>query len=165
LDFGLERAMNAVDALLVVYDGALNDEWESLASAIKGLTEEESVWQPPAFKKEPHDEGVGRPGTILWYLNHLEMCHRHYTDVLKRMDAGNPPETAAPGELALKQVLPALEKANADLRAVIAALKPEDLTRQARPKRAAASFIAMICAHICWHAGQIKTTRRLCAKR
>jgi hypothetical protein len=157
--------MNATEALLLVYDGALNDEWESLANAIKDLTEEESVWQPPAYKKEPHDQGVGRPGTILWHLNHLEMCHRHYIDVLTRMDAGNPPKTEPPGELPLKTALPALKKANAGLRAVIASLKSDDLTRQARPNRNAASFIAMVVAHICWHAGQIKQTRRLHSKR
>jgi len=157
--------MNATEALLVVYDCALNDEWESLASAIRGLTEEESVWQPPAYKNEPHDDGVGRPGTILWHLNHLEMCHRHYIETIQRMDPASPPDTAPPGELPLKKVLAALEKANAGLRATIAALKPEDLTRQARPKRTAASFIAMVAAHVCWHAGQIKQTRRLHSKR
>src|SRR5688572_28065940 len=93
------------------------------------------------------------------------MCHRHYVDVLKRMDAGDPPKTPTPGELPLKKALPALDKANRDLRQVIAGLSVADLARDARPKRNAAGFIAMVCAHICWHAGQIKQTRRLCAKR
>ena len=69
--------MNAVEALLVVFDGAWKDDFESLADACADLTEEESVWQPPAYKREPHDQGVGRPGTILWHLNHLELCHRY----------------------------------------------------------------------------------------
>lgn len=158
-------AMTATEAMLVVFSGAWKDEWESLANAIKDLTEEESVWQPPAYKGEPHDPGVGRPGTILWHLNHLEMCHRHYIETLKRFDPASPPETETPGELPLKKILPALEKATAELRQVIAGLSPEDLTRQARPKRNAANFIAMVAAHMCWHAGQIKQTRRLCAKR
>ena len=73
------------------------------------------------------------------------------------------PTTA--GELPLAQVLPALQKSSAELREAIASLRPEDLTRQFRPNRTAVSFIAMIAAHICWHAGMIKQTRRLYAKR
>lgn len=164
--------MDAVESLLVVFDGALNDEWESLANAIRDLTGQEAAWQHPAYAAEPHDEGVGMPGTILWHLNHLELCHRHYISTIQR---GLAPagcltpladiDTQPPGELPLAQVLPALKKASADLREAIAGLKPEDLTRQVRPKRNAASFIAMIGAHICWHAGMIKQTRRLYAKR
>lgn len=157
--------MDAVESLLVVFDGALNDEWESLASALHDLTEQEAVWQHPAYAAEPHDEGVGVPGTILWHLNHLELCHRHYIATIRNMDPAKSPDTKPPGELPLAQVLPALKQASAGLREAIASLKPEDLTRQVRPQRNAASFIAMIAAHICWHAGMIKQTRRLYAKR
>lgn len=157
--------MDAVESLLVVFDGALNDEWESLASALHDLTEQEAAWQHPAYAAEPHDEGVGVPGTILWHLNHLELCHRHYIATIRNMDPAKSPDTKPPGELPLAQVLPALKQASAGLREAIASLKPEDLTRQVRPKRNAASFIAMIGAHICWHAGMIKQTRRLYAKR
>ncbi|MCZ7605064.1 MAG: DinB family protein [Planctomycetota bacterium] len=157
--------MEAIETLLVVFDGALNDEWESLASAITDLTETEAAWQHPAYAAEPHDKGVGVPGTILWHLNHLELCHRHYIATIRNMDPSKSPDTQPPGELPLAQVLPALKKASAGLREAIASLKPEDLTGQVRPKRNAASFIAMIAAHICWHAGMIKQTRRLYAKR
>ncbi|MCB9934926.1 MAG: DinB family protein [Planctomycetes bacterium] len=157
--------MDAVESLLVVFDGALNDEWESLASAITDLTEPEASWQHPAYAAEPHDDGVGVPGTILWHLNHLEMCHRHYIATVSNMDPGKSPDTKPPGELPLARVLPALEKASAGLREAIAGLKPGDLTRQVRPQRSVASFIAMIAAHICWHAGMIKQTRRLYARR
>ncbi|MCG3184747.1 MAG: hypothetical protein ICCCNLDF_02876 [Planctomycetes bacterium] len=157
--------MDAVESLLVVFDGALNDEWESLASALHDLTEQEAAWQHPAYAAEPHDDGVGVPGTILWHLNHLELCHRHYIATIRNMDPAKSPDTKPPGELPLTQVLPALKQASAGLREAIASLKPEDLTRQVRPQRNAASFIAMIAAHICWHAGMIKQTRRLYAKR
>lgn len=157
--------MNAVEALLVVFDGAWKDDFESLTDACTDLTEEESVWQPPAYKREPHDKGVGRPGTILWHLNHLEMCHRHYIATLKQMNPDAAPDTRAPGELPLKKALAALGDATQDLRSVIAELKSEDLTRQVRPNRTAANFIAMIARHISWHAGMIKQTRRLCRYR
>ena len=157
--------MNAVDALLVVIDGAWKDDFESLADAIVDLTEEESVWQPPSYAQEPHDEGVGRPGTILWHLNHLEMCHRHYIATLEAMDPANSPETAAPGELPLKQILPALEKATGEMREAIAGLSADALTRQVRPSRTAANFISMIARHISWHAAQIRQTRRLHAHK
>ncbi|MBZ0136631.1 MAG: DinB family protein [Planctomycetes bacterium] len=157
--------MNAVEALLVVFDGAWKDDFESLSDACADLTEEESVWQPAAYQREPHDKGVGRPGTILWHLNHLEMCHRHYIATLKNMKPEVSPDTEAPGELPLRQALAALGETTQDLRNMIAELKPEDLTRQVRPKRTAAGFIAMIARHISWHAGMIKQTRRLHAKR
>jgi len=157
--------MNSVEALLVVFDGAMNDEWESLSNACKDLTEEESVWQPPAYAREPHDQGVGRPGTILWHLNHLEMCHRHYIATLSNMNPDVSPDTKPPGELPLKQALSAVGAATKELRKVINQMMPDDLTRQVRPGRNAASFIAMISAHISWHAGMIKQTRRLCRHR
>lgn len=157
--------MNAVEALLIAFDGAWKDDFESLSDACEGITEEESVWQPPAYLHEPHDKGVGRPGTILWQLNHLEMCHRHYIATFENMDPEISPDTKAPGELPLKQALAALGAATQDLRNVIAKLKPEDLSRQVRPKRRAASFIAMIARHVSWHAGMIKQTRRLCRQR
>jgi hypothetical protein len=164
--------MNAVEAFLVVFDGAWKDDFESLADACADLTEEESVWQPPAYAREPQDKGVGRPGTILWHLNHLEMCHRHYIETLKRGQAPEgcltpfqEPEIAPPGELPLKQALAALGDATQELRDTVAGLTPESLTRQVRPQRSAANFIAMIARHITWHAGMIKQTRRLCHHR
>ncbi|MCB9894705.1 MAG: DinB family protein [Planctomycetes bacterium] len=157
--------MDAMEAMLLVIDGAWKDDFESLTDAIADLTEEESVWQPPSYKREPQDEGVGRPGTILWHLNHLEMCHRHYIATLEAMDPTKSPDTAAPGELPLKQILPALEKTTGEMREAIANLGAEGLTRQVRPNRSAANFIAMIARHISWHAAQIKQTRRLHAHR
>ena len=153
--------MNAIEALLVVFDGAWKDDFESLADACADLTEEESVWQPPAYKREPHDKGVGRPGTILWHLNHLELCHRHYVATLKNMDPNVSPDTKPPGELPLKQAQAALANTTKELRNVINQLMPQDLTRQVRPNSNAARFIAMIARHISWHAGMIKQTRRL----
>lgn len=160
--------MNPVEALLIAFDGAWKDDFESLRDACVDLTEEESTWQPPAYAAEPHDKGVGSPGAILWHLNHLEMCHRHYVSTLKRglapaarLTALQEPETRPPGELPLKQALAALTEATLELRDIIATLKEDDLTRQVRPKRNAAGFIAMIARHISWHAGMIKQTRRL----
>lgn len=157
--------MNAIEALLLSFDHAWKDEFESFEDACAGLKEEESVWQPPAFARDPHDKGVGRPGTILWYLNHLEMCHRHYAASIRNPDPDNPPETEPPGELSLKPALKALEEATADLRNVIANLTPDDLDTMVRPGRNMASFIAMLTRHFSWHAAQIKTTRRLHARR
>ena len=147
--------MNSVEALLVVFDGAWKDDYESLADACADLTEEEAAWQPPAYAHEPHDDD-GTPGTILWHLTHLEMCHRHYIDTLK--NTGPSHDT---GELPLKQVLAKLGDTTQELRNVINQLMPEDLTRQVRPNRSTANFIAMIARHISWHAAMIKQTRRL----
>lgn len=157
--------MNAIEVLLLGFDAAWKDQWESLTDACKDLTEEESVWQPPAYKKEPHDEGVGRPGTILWHLNHLEMCHRHYTMIIKTRPTTKQMDTKPPGELPLKKALVALEEATADLRKEVAKLKPEQVTEPARGNHNIADFTCMFTRHMAWHAAQIKQTRRLCAKR
>ena len=157
--------MDAIESLLQVYDCALSDEWESLASACRDLTEDEAAWQPPAYAAEPHDDGVGRPGTILWHLNHLELCHRHYTAKLGTPDPAFSPDTEPPGELPLERAEAALKAASVELRMAITNLSPKDLTRQVRPARTVASFIAMICCHITWHAGMIKQTRRLYRQR
>jgi hypothetical protein len=154
--------MNAVEVLLLTFDEAWKGDFESLEDACVDLTEEESVWQPPAYAREPHDKGVGRPGTILWHLNHLEMCHRYYTELLRKLSPHAAAQTNAPGELPLKKSLASLDEATTELRNVIAQLKPEDLTRQVSPKTTAASFVAMFTRHMSWHAGLIKQTRRLC---
>jgi len=157
--------MNAVEALLMSFDQAWKDDFESFEDACAGITEEESVWQPPAFAREPHDKGVGRPGTINWHLNHLELCHRHYAESIRSPDPDNPPRNDPPGELSLKPALKALDATTADLRNAIAALKPDDLSTIIRPGRDIANFIAMLTRHLTWHAAQIKTTRRLHAMR
>lgn len=157
--------MDAVQALVLSFDDAWKDPYESLADACKDLSEEESVWQPPAYKRTPHDEGVGRPGSILWHLNHLEMCHRHYIATIRARDPENSPATKPPGELSLKLALKALGDATLVLRGVISELNPEELTVLVRPKRNIAQFIAMFTRHLTWHAAQIKQTRRLHAGR
>lgn len=157
--------MNGVEALLISFDGAWKDNWESLADACKDLTDNESSWQPPAYANEPHDDGVGRPGTILWHLNHLVHCHRHYLEVLRMPPSSPPPETRPPGELPLAAVLDALESATAELRNELAGMRPERLTAEARPNRNIASFAAMFTRHMSWHAAQIKVARRLHARR
>ena len=157
--------MNAVDALLLAFDAAWKDEWESLRQACHDLSEEESVWQPPSYAREPHDKGVGRPGTILWHLNHLELCHRHYVETIKRKDPANSPETDPPGELPLRDALKALGNVTLDLRNTVAELQPDDLKSMVRPTRNLAQFIAMFTRHMSWHAAQIQQTRRLCARR
>lgn len=157
--------MNAVEALLLAFDDAWKDPFESFDDAVRDLTEEESVWQPPSYTGEPHDEGVGRPGTILWHLNHLELCHRHYIEIINLRDPDKRPETEPPGELPLKPALSALGTTTQELRDTIAGLRPEDLDTTLRPDRNTGSFIAMVIRHFTWHTAQIKQTRRLHARR
>ena len=157
--------MNANDALLLSFDKALGDQWESLAQSMHDLDDDLLNWQHEAYADEPHDQGVGKPGTILWHLNHLELCHRHYLATIKAMDLDDPPETKPAGEMNFAEVKSALERVNAELRAAIKALAPEDLAKIIRPKRDIADFIAMFTRHIVWHAAQIAVIRRLYAKR
>ncbi len=157
--------MSGIQTLLLSFDHALSHPFESLAEAIKGVTEEESVWQHPAYSREPHDEGFGRPGTILWFLNHLEYYHRYYTAVLRNRPNVKSPQVALPGELPLKQVLPALEDANAGLREAIATFSDDDLDRPCTQNQSTVEFVHSVVRHIAWHSGQIATIRRLYAHR
>lgn len=165
--------MSTVATLLLAFDNALDHPWESLSGAlgnVHALTDAEARWQHPAYAHEPHDKGVGRPGSVLWFLNHLEHCHRHYARVLARTrkrkatkasTKAKPLHTKPPGELPLAKVLPALEKANAALRAELAALKAADLVREVQPGNPVAEFVVAAIRHIAWHSGQIATIRRM----
>lgn len=153
--------MNTTELLLKSFDSALTHEWESFDMALRGVNEEAAVWQHVAYSREPHDAGVGRPGSILWYLNHLEHCHRHYTAVLRARPIKASPDTKPPGELSLKAILPALHKANADLRAEIAKLKDSDLDAPCTSTKNVCEFLLGVVRHISWHSGQIAVAKRL----
>lgn len=157
--------MNPVDVLLRSFDDAWKHPWESLASATAGVGGEEAGWQPPAHAAEPHDDGIGRPGTILWALNHLTHCHRHYATILRMRPVATQPETPPPGELPLDRVLPALEQATQDLRDEVARVPPEALSQPCTSTADVAGFVAMATRHMVWHASQARLTRRLYARR
>ncbi|MCC7510481.1 MAG: DinB family protein [Planctomycetes bacterium] len=160
--------MNSTDVLLLAFDNALTHPWESFTGATEDLSAAETAWQPPAYAQEPHDPGVGKPGTVLWFLNHLELCHRHYTTMLQQrrqrpreQATGAAPETQPAGELPLPEILAALKAANAALRDEIALLKADDLDTPFTPNKTTAEFVLGTIRHISWHSGQIATIRRL----
>jgi len=148
--------------MLAGFDHALKHDWESLHGAIAGLGQDAAALQHPAYAELEHDAGVGKPGTVLWFLNHLEHCHRHYTAVLRGRPNKSSPETKPPGELDFARVLPALKAANADLRAEIAKLKDADLDQPCTTdNKPVAEFLLGVIRHIAWHGGQVATLRRL----
>lgn len=153
--------MNGVSLLCQSFDHALGHDWESLRYAIDGLTEAEAARQHAAYANEPHDAGIGKPGTILWFLNHLLHYHRHYTAILRARPVTTEPQTEPLGELPLAKVLPALEAANAALRAEFMKLRDEDLDQPCSPNRGTGEFVLGIVRHIAWHGGQIATLRRM----
>lgn len=158
--------MRSVDVMLAGFDHALQHDWESLHSALHGLTPDEATRQHPAWAHEPHDDCVGKPGTVLWFLNHLEHCHRHYTAVLRGRPNKTSPDTRPPGELDLARVLPALHAASVELRAEIAKLSDADLDQPCTTdNKPVVEFLLGVVRHIAWHGGQIATLRRLHAKR
>lgn len=148
--------------MLAGFDHALKHDWESLHDVLRGLTQAEAERQHQGWAAEPHDKGVGKPGTVLWFLNHLEHCHRHYTAVLRGRPNKSSPDTKPPGELDLARALPALQAANADLRAEIAKLNDADLDQPCTTdNKPVVEFLLGVVRHIAWHGGQIATLRRL----
>ncbi len=154
--------MNGVQVLLGAFDDALVHPFESFAGATKGITQAEAAWQHPAYSKEAHDEGFGKPGTVLWSINHLEYYHRFYAELLRNRPNEKPvAEISLPGELGLKPALAALEKSNAGLRAEIAKLSGAELDQPCEHGKSVAEFLHGVVRHIVWHSGQIATIRRL----
>jgi uncharacterized damage-inducible protein DinB len=151
--------MNPTDMLLLAFDRTCSDPFESLAAACDGLTDEECRWRVPAYNDVPAED-VGLPGTILWQLNHLELCARHHRQVLELRDPDRSPQTE-PVSLDRSAVLAALEAANDEMRATIAALDVDALATIVTPNRNAAEFVMMSCRHVVWHAAQIRMIRRM----
>jgi hypothetical protein len=153
--------MNANDLLLLAFDSALADQWESLQPVLADLSDEKAAWQPPAYAQVPHDEGVGVPGTILWHLNHLEWSHRLMAAMLpsraEDRKAGIPP----PGELPLGEILPKLKQAEASMRAAVADLRPEDLPAACTSRENNAEIVLGATRHLAAHTGKIIQTNRL----
>ncbi|MDC1142225.1 DinB family protein [Planctomycetota bacterium] len=157
--------MTSVQLLANGFESAWKDEYESLASVLSDLSEIEAGWQPTSYQSVEHDAGVGVPGTILWHLNHLELCHRAYLQYLQQRPVESSPDISKPGEMKLQEILPALEVATADLLAAYRGLGEDDLCDVLNPRRNVANFISMTTRHMAWHAAQIAQTRRIFTNR
>jgi hypothetical protein len=154
--------MNAIEFALSELDGSWGGKWESLMSALKGVTEDEAAWQAPCYVKDlVEKEGWPKPGSILWQVAHIDFCKRYYVSVITGEPEKTPDRIPA---ATLHEELEKLRGTQEDLRAAIAALTESRLTQPAE-KTTLHDFIHTIIRHDVWHAGQIAMARRLWANR
>jgi len=154
--------MTPLDVHLAALDDAWSHKWESLASVLSGLGEEEARWQAPAYADEAQEEGWPPEGTVLWHLAHLAHCKRYYASIVRARDDAEPPEVAArvpPADLAAERA--ALEAAHAEQREAIAAIGGDDLEKVACGKMPLGEFLTMTIRHDAWHGAQVAVLRRL----
>lgn len=158
--------MDGVGLLLRFVDDAWAHEYESVASALDGVSEEEAHWQAPCYLDEPQEAEWPLPGTILWQVLHLAHCKRHYAlYVQQRGQAGHPQVPEFQPHRDLKGARASLAQAHGALRAAIAEVKAAELALKAGNSMALPEFISMIQRHDAWHAGQIALVRRLYRQR
>lgn len=155
--------MDAIELLLHQFDNNLKHPWESLESLLKNVTADEASWQAPCYAQEELQQNGPPPGTILWQLNHLSGCNRHYVEVLRNRPEKDFPE-AAPGSplTTFSAALEELRASHAALRAEVSKVKAGELKDACgHGSRNVADFIAGCLRHEIWHAGSMVLIRRL----
>lgn len=155
--------MSAIGYAVQQFDSNLKHRWESLEAVLKGVTDEEARWQAPCYAAEKRDPTCPAPGTILWQLDHISGCNRHYVKVLKLRPSkeipDDPPRTPPEN---LSAALEELRASHAALRAEIATLSDADLSGACgHGSPNVGDFLAACLRHEIWHAGQIALVRRL----
>ena len=154
--------MSEIRAFLQQMDDAWAHAWESLRSALDGITEEEAAWQADAYAAEEPEEGWPRPGTIAWQVAHVTHCKRYYREVMRSVGAEERPPvspwTPLPDLVALRS---AFEEAHRAERETLATFPEAALDADAGEGMTYREFIAMAIRHDTWHAAQIALARRL----
>ena len=151
--------MNPIEVVLLQFDGAWSHDWESLRSALEGLSEEEANWQAPCYRSETAAGGWPLPGSVRWQVAHVAHYKREYAARL-----GSDPEAGSPDlphrpSMSFAEDLAELHAAHAAQRTAIERLDPGALTP------AVAEFLSNTIRHDSWHAGQIAIARRLYRER
>ncbi len=158
--------MDGVAMLLRFVDDAWSHSYESVASALEGVSEEEACWQADCYADEPQEAGWPQPGTILWQVLHLAHCKRHYAlYIQQRGQAKGPQAPEFQPHQDLQSARTALAQAHGALRAALAQVKVAELDCKAGNSMVLPEFVSMIQRHDAWHAGQIALVRRLFRKR
>lgn len=151
----------AIDALLSQIDDAWAHKWESMASALRGVSEEEARWQAPCYAKEEQEEGWPLPGTILWQVAHVAACKDYYTRCIRLRPSKEIPERDWSPDPALAPLRERMDGIQRRFRAAVAEASPGDLRVTVRGERPLLEFVQMAVRHDVWHASQIAVVRRL----
>ena len=157
--------MSEIAQLLAACDENFGATWDSVLSALKGVSANEAAFQHPCYAMVPADANMPPAGSILWQMAHLSVCKQMYARILQESLGLQVPEPVEPKRHTAAILLHELRIAHSRLRSTIAALRDEDLSRMlpestGYPGRVDA-FIRTVNRHDSWHAGQIALARRL----
>ena len=161
--------MSEVSQLLAACDEAFGHAWDSVLSALKGVSAEEAAFQHASYRRVAADANMPPSGTILWQMAHLSLCKQNYARILQQGAGLKALEILAPKRHTAAILLHELRGAHARLHTTIAALADKDLALElpqssGYPGRIDA-FIRTITRHDAWHGGQIAVARRLWRQR
>lgn len=157
--------MTRKEEMLKAFDEVWLRKWESLEGyTLKDITEEEALYQHPAYKDEPLEEGHPPTGTVLYLLTHLYDVYRYYTMVVinRPKDVTSPPP---PEAHSVAEAVDYIKKFRAELRDVFESLTEEQLEEPVSGDRTVAQLLRMLPRHDSWHTGQIAMLRRLYGAR
>ena len=157
--------MNAVEFLLATFDDIQDHAFESTISALAEVSENEVLWQHPAYREIEPEAGLPVPGTILWHVAHLEHCTRFYANILRLRGSDQDPHVAPPAMLEWPGIADLFYDARRELREQLALLSEDDLDAICYNGRTTGEFLRIIFRHESWHGGQIAMIRRLCADK
>lgn len=157
--------MSEISQLLAACDENFGHMFDSVLSALKGVSANEAAFQHPCYALVPADASMPPAGSILWQMAHLCVCKQMYASILQQSLGLPVPQTIEPKRHTAAILLHELRLAHARLRNTLAALRDEDLARElpestGYPGRVDA-FIRTINRHDAWHGGQIALARRL----
>ncbi len=151
----------AIPVLLAQIDDARSHKWESVESALTGVTEEEARWQAHGYRDEQPEPGWPLPGTILWHVAHMAACTDHYAKCIRLRPSKDVPERAWHPDPSLEGLRTRLRDIQREFRSLVAALTDADLDTPVRGELPLMRFVHMAVRHDVWHASQIAVARRL----
>ena len=152
--------MTCKEELLLCFDQVAEHPEESVALALKGVTEEESWYQHPAYSMEEREAEHPPSGSILWYVVHLADCYTWYKAlILTRPE--RPDYLPVPEIKNLSDGIATMKSCRADLRECFATLQDEAFEDLLSNGRSISDQLRMIIRHDAWHGGQIAVAKRL----
>ncbi len=156
--------MTRKDELLIAFDDAQTHAWESIEYAIKDLTDEEALYQHPAYGDVTPEGGHPPAGTALWHLVHLQNCYDYYNLGI-RSRPNKPEEIGTTGAATVAEAVAKLKWSRNELRRSVAALSEEQLDEALGSGRTVIELVRASIRHDAWHSGQVVMSRRLWQNR
>ena len=154
------NGMTGKEELLASFDDVLSNKWDSIESILKGISEEEVLYQNPVYSKEEREVGHPLSGTILWHIVHLADCYQWYKGkIISRPE--KPVQLPPPEVQNLAEGITNLKLHRTELRDCISSLSEDQLGEKLYDGKTVSDLARASVRHDAWHGGQIAVARRL----